>query len=214
MKNCHRIRNATLVALTGLQLGWSVQAQTVTQTIVLQPGWNSVFLEVQPADNSANAVFGGLPVASAWSRAERLTAAEYIQNATEAAFNEAGWLRWFHPSRPEAFLNTLHAVHANRAYLIKSTNATPVEWSVAGRPSMRQLEWVPDAYNLRGLPVDPAAPPTFLNFFRHAQAHFNTANGQLEKIYRRVQQYDVEMKTGRIKPRLALELLVASLAQS
>ncbi|MDQ7026997.1 MAG: DNA polymerase III subunit delta [Anaerolineae bacterium] len=36
---------------------------------------------------------------------------------------------------------------------------------------------------------------------------------QLEKIYRRVQQYDVEMKTGRIKPRLALELLVASLSK-
>lgn len=36
---------------------------------------------------------------------------------------------------------------------------------------------------------------------------------QLEKIYRRVQQYDAEMKTGRIKPRLALELLVASLSK-
>lgn len=36
---------------------------------------------------------------------------------------------------------------------------------------------------------------------------------QLEQIYRRLQQYDHDMKTGRIKPRLALELLVASLAK-
>lgn len=36
---------------------------------------------------------------------------------------------------------------------------------------------------------------------------------QLDSIYRRVQQYDVDMKTGRMKPRLALELLVASLGK-
>lgn len=36
---------------------------------------------------------------------------------------------------------------------------------------------------------------------------------QLENIYRRIQQYDVDMKTGKIKPRLALELLVASLSK-
>jgi DNA polymerase III subunit delta len=35
----------------------------------------------------------------------------------------------------------------------------------------------------------------------------------LERIYRRLQQYDVEMKTGQVTPRLALELLVASVAR-
>ena len=36
---------------------------------------------------------------------------------------------------------------------------------------------------------------------------------QLEDIYRALQDYDLKMKTGRIDPRLALDLLVAGLAQ-
>jgi len=32
--------------------------------------------------------------------------------------------------------------------------------------------------------VDPAAPPTFLNFFRPSKAHYDAATGQLQKIYR------------------------------
>ncbi len=179
-----RIQASLAIALALCLSLTHAHGQNITQTVTLQPGWNSVYLEVQPSNNAANAVFGSLPVASVWTRAERLSSVDYIQNASEAAFNQAGWLGWFHPSRPEAFLNNLFSVQANRAYLIKSTNATPVVWSVTGRPALRQLDWVPDAYNLRGLPVDPAAPPTFLNFFRHSKAHYNSASGQLEKIYR------------------------------
>jgi DNA polymerase-3 subunit delta len=36
---------------------------------------------------------------------------------------------------------------------------------------------------------------------------------QLEQIYRRLQRYDEDMKTGKIEPRLALDLLVASLSK-
>src|SRR5690606_37039672 len=36
---------------------------------------------------------------------------------------------------------------------------------------------------------------------------------QLENIYRRIQQYDVDVKTGKIHIRFALELLVASLGK-
>ncbi len=163
---------------------YCAQAQTITQSITLQPGWNAVWLEVQPASNATDAVFANLPVASVWRRAERLSSVEFIQDPSEQAFNEAGWLGWFHPSRPEAFLGNLFSIHANRAYLIKLTNNAPVNWSISGRPSLRTSEWVPDSYNLHGLPVDPAAPPTFVGFLRHSKAHYDTATGQLQKIYR------------------------------
>src|SRR5437762_5568389 len=37
-------------------------AQWVTQTITLNPGWNAVYLEVQPANSDCDAVFAGMPV--------------------------------------------------------------------------------------------------------------------------------------------------------
>lgn len=159
-------------------------AQSYTQTITLQPGWNAVWLEVQPENNSTDTVFSNLPVASVWTRLERLSSVDFIQNVSEAAFNKAGWQRWLPASREESFLNDLFTVQANRSYLIRSTNAVPVVWNIVGRPSLRRPSWVPDSYNLRGAPVDSLSPPTFLNFFRHSPAHYNSAIGQLQKIYR------------------------------
>ncbi len=41
-------------------------AQWTTQTIPLRPGWNAVFLEVQPEPRECEALFSGLPIESAW----------------------------------------------------------------------------------------------------------------------------------------------------
>src|SRR6185436_857450 len=112
---------APLVALLCGAFTFVGYAPTTTQTITLQPGWNSVYLEVQPSNNTANAVFGGLPLASVWTRAERLSSVDYIQNPSEATFNESGWLAWLPAWRTESFLNNLFSVSANRAYLVKST---------------------------------------------------------------------------------------------
>ena len=118
-----RSRLATALMLTL----WLTPAtgQLINQTITLQPGWNAVYLEVQPTNNEANAVFAGLPDASVWSRGDRRSSVVYIQNASEQTFNEAAWLRWFHPSRSEAFLNNLFAVFSYRPDLLKCTNETP-----------------------------------------------------------------------------------------
>ena len=165
-------------------LAQSAPAQSITQSIAIHPGWNAVWLEVQPEANDTATVIGDLPVAGVWARAERLSPVDFIQNPSEAAFNEAGWLRWLPLSEEASLFNNLQALHANRAYLVKSTNSTTVDWTVTGRPSPRQPDWVPDSYNLRGVPVDPASPPTFRGFFQHASAHYDTATGQLRSVYR------------------------------
>lgn len=165
-------------------LAWTASAQEVTETFTLQPGWNAVWLEVQPADNAPAAVFAGLPVASVWTRLERVTSADFIQNVSEESFNRAGWQRWLPPGPQPAFLNNLFAIHAHRAYLLRSTNTAPVAWTVRGRPALRRPAWTPEAWNLRGFPVDPAGPPTFLAFFRPSPAHYNAAAGRLEAMHR------------------------------
>jgi hypothetical protein len=171
------------LAIPGVLFLSSLAAQTITQSITLLPGWNAVWLEVEPEANQTDEVFENLPVSSVWTRLERTTTAEFIQSVSEAAFSKEGWQRWFPPSREESLLNNLFSVQANRAYLIKLSGSTPVNWNLTGRPSLRRPDWVPDSFTLRGAPVDPATPVSFLDFFRHSPAHSTDGSG-LQPIYR------------------------------
>ncbi len=155
-----------------------------TQTFTLQPGWNSVWLEVQPENANPSAVFAGLPLESVWTYQARLSAVEYIEDVNEAVWNRSSWRLFLPTNRIDSFQNNLFAVRANRPYLVQITNSSPVAWSVTGVPRLRPLEWVPDSFNLVGFPIDPARPPSFAEFFRPAPAHFDTATGQLRKVYR------------------------------
>jgi hypothetical protein len=166
---------ATLIAV-GSAISWC-HSQTVTQTLTLQPGWNAVFLEVEPTDNLPSEVFAGLPIESVWTRAETVASAEFIQDPSEATFNRTTWLGWFAPGRADAFLSNLRTLQANRAYLIKVGDSSSISLDLEGTLSFRQTVWVPDAYTLRGFPTDKNAPPTFDQYFQHSSAHMDSAAG-------------------------------------
>jgi len=160
------------------------RAQQLTQVFELQPGWNAVWLEVDPPDRTPSTVFGNLPVASVWTFSERVSATDFIQNPGTAGWNRAQWLAYFPPTRPEARLANLYAVLAQRAYLVRVAGSNAVSWAVTGRPTLRTPSWVPDRFNLRGFPVDPEAAPTFRQFFRASSAHYTPATGRLETMFR------------------------------
>ncbi len=162
---------ASIVALVILSLAvtLSLHAQNAVQTISLRPGWNAIWVEVEPTNNAIGAVFTNLPVEVVWTYFEKGSTADFIQNANELPWNNPSWRRWFPPDNPKAVLNNLYTLNVNRAYLVKATNAASL--TLTGRPSLRPKKWVPDSYNLQGFPIDPERPPTFDDFFAPAAAH-------------------------------------------
>jgi len=159
-----------LTALALLVSAGRAYGQSVTQTFQLRNGWNSIWLEVEPTNAEIGTVFASLPLSSVWTYVPQQSTVEFIQDQSEDLFNQPGWLPHFPPQRPEVFLTRLHTVHALKAYLVKLTNG-PRTLTITGRPVVRAVKWVPDSFNLRGFPVNPARLPTFNTFFGPSAAH-------------------------------------------
>ncbi len=152
--------------------GW---AQTgpgeVEQTFQLNPGWNAVYLEVQPDPNDIEGVLAGVPVASVWTWRTDSGKIQYVENPDEQLLSDSGWLGYYPPSRPEHVTTNLFRLFGGRTYLIRLEGTVPVTWRVCGRPVVARFRWEADSYNLVGFPVDPAGPPTLGEWFKPSQAH-------------------------------------------
>jgi hypothetical protein len=147
-------------------------AATVTQTFPLQPGWNSIFLEVEPVSSTPAVVFAGIPVEMVWSYFPTTTPLEYIQNPADGLWNVAGWNVYLPSHVPDAAaLTNLFAIQAHRAYLIKLNGSTPVTLTVSGTPTYKEIAWRPDSFTITGLPVSPAVTVRSGDYFFNSTAH-------------------------------------------
>jgi hypothetical protein len=159
-----------LLLLACLEVSVRAGAQWLTQDIPLTPGWNAVFLRVQPEPAACEATLAGLPVAAVyrWSGSDQTL--QFTASPTQLLPRADDWLVWMPPTHPQAGLNTLHALHANGAYLIRlAADAPPVTWQLKGRPRLFRHAWRADALNLCGLPVPPDQA-TFAGFLESCDA--------------------------------------------
>lgn len=146
-------------------------AQWATQEIPLEPGWNAVYLEVEPEPRDTALVLQGLPVDSVWMWNGRFSTVQYIEDPETLVPENPDWLVYTPPGDPRSVSTNLHAVEGGRGYLIKLEGGTPATWTVTGRPARRRLDWLADSLNLVGFAVDENAPPTFGQFFASSPAH-------------------------------------------
>lgn len=146
----------------------SLCAQTATQTITLMPGWNSVWLEVEPKDEEANAkspedVFTDPAIELVTTPKPLAGLADFFASdpGTISTFNQDEWLRWKRTAPPTP--NNLPTISRNRPYLIQVTGAAPVTVTLTGEASFFRPTWTPDRYNLVGFGLEGS--PTFDAFF-------------------------------------------------
>ena len=168
--------------LLTLGLAGSAAAQSGgqhTQTFDLQPGWNSIFVEVEPHPFDFDEVFHGLPVKSVWAWYPPVGAVDFISNPNQGVDGE-GWRGWFPRPSPDAFLSEVFALEANRAYLVEMGGTEPVSVSVTGRPVNLDVEWTPDSFNFVGFHLDSFNPPTFGSYFLGSEAHANAISYRLK----------------------------------
>jgi hypothetical protein len=158
-------------------------SRLMKQVLNLHPGWNAVYLTVQPASNRVEEVFAGVPWTSVWMWRDRKNPVQYIKEMTEAEWNGPDWLVHFQTNRVESFQNNLYRLFVNQAYLVHVDGVADVPLEIEGEPSLDVKSWRPDSYNLTGLPIQPGFEPTAADYFRYSPAHYDSVTGQIKPIY-------------------------------
>jgi len=174
-----RITSIVILALT-INLSTAYAGSQVTQKFTLSPGWNAIFLDVQPELMDPATVFSEIKnLESVWTWLGRNSPVEFIQNPAEGLWNKPGW--GVYTTDPDkAFLNSLHVILAGYPYLIKLAGDQGTTIEISGVPTVKKIRWTSNSFNLLGFRVDRENPPSFADFFGISAAHAGQAIYYLE----------------------------------
>ena len=159
------------------------RAQWRTQDIPLNPGWNAVYLDVQPDPRSLDVLFTNRAVEGVWKWDRRFSHIEFTLDPYTLEPENPHWLVWLPPTDSRRFLNRPFELQGCQSYLVKvPTNAAPYTLPVKGQVILPGADWFAHGLNLIGLPVNPNNPPTFSDFFRFT-AEIDTTKGVQNQLY-------------------------------
>jgi len=171
IRNRHAAWLALLLVVCLLPAWKPAAAQDIEQVIDLQPGWNSIYVRLDPNEADIASVFADLPVESVWRWLPDGSGVEFVTDPAEGLQNLEGWFGWYPEPKPEAFLSNLYTISPNTAYLVHLGGSQARQITITGKPVFQPPRWQPNAFALTGLPVSPSQPPTFDGFFTRSRAH-------------------------------------------
>ncbi len=179
-----------LAAVLVLALGEPASAQYTAQAIALKAGWNSVYLEVDPAEPAPAVLVerSGGRIESIWTYDNRFGGerafdpAEFDETVQPPPARVKNRWHIYHPGHPKA--SNLHRLAGSRAYLVKvKPGSEPWTLEIVGRPTQSDPYWVTRDFSLKGFPIDPTLSadtrPTFAAYFSGSPEHLSAES----KVY-------------------------------
>lgn len=160
-------------ALAFLLFSSVAHGQWAEQVVQLRPGWNAVYLSVEPADKRVESHFGSAAIRSIHTQEPALVAENPCDPTVVGCVSnsEPAWLTWRPPSHTASFANQLTSLRAGRVYLINASQDAQV--SILGNPLPGSVQWR-TGWNLAGGFVSQTDQPTFAEYFRNSPAHAGT----------------------------------------
>lgn len=188
MGNIYRFQYVLLLTLIFLfSKELLVQASPVSQPITLHPGWNAIFLEVEPDSTDPADVFSSITdLQSVWQWNSRAGTVEFIQNPDLLVPEEPQMLVYIPGNE---VVTNLHAINGNRAYLVQVGGSGDQVLTVTGDPLLPHHDWKSNSFNFVGFHLAGSAEPNFGDFFLSSPAHadqniylLNNLTGAWEKV--------------------------------
>src|SRR5690348_241213 len=122
------------ICFAALLLLPAARAQWNTQTLVLNPGWNAVYLTLAPTPSDCDSIFGAnARILSVRRWAPPPIEAYQFDQTTGTTLPQTGsWLTWYPPAHPDRFLMSLVEAAGNAAYLVEVSDGAAVTLNLVG----------------------------------------------------------------------------------
>ena len=148
----------------GLALAFSSQAQWLTQSITIKPGWSAVYLHVDASYQSLDQLVGAdfnNPISQIWLWQPAPTS-QFSTSPQTPVVGNSQWAIWARLG--VGLTSTFNTLVPNSAYLVYSAAATNYTWRIQGKPVVPQYNWTTAGLNFIGFPTVTNNPPMFDSF--------------------------------------------------
>lgn len=147
-----------------MAFSFSSQAQWLTQSILVKPGWTAVYLHVDASYQTLDQLVGAdlnNPISQIWLW-EITPTSQFVTSPQMPSVPNSQWAVWARVGL--GVTNTFNLLGGNSAYLIYSAASTNYTWNIKGKPVPPQYNWTTSGLNFIGFPTVPTNPPMFDTF--------------------------------------------------